>query len=100
MSQENVEMARQAIEAFDRRDRAAWLALHGPDHEVVPDRGFPEAGAIRGRELAWEFFVNVFGAFEPLPIGGVEVVDAGVDKVLIHYRLDARGRASGAEVEI
>jgi hypothetical protein len=27
MSQENVEVIRQAVEAFDRRDRVAWLAF-------------------------------------------------------------------------
>src|SRR5262245_53184635 len=100
MSEENVKLARQAMDAWDRRDRAAWLALHDQEHEVVPDRYFPEAGAIRGREPAWEFFVNIFGAFKQVPIAGVEIMDAGVDRVLIHYRLDVRGRASGAEVEV
>jgi ketosteroid isomerase-like protein len=34
MSQENVETAREAIDAWDRGERAAWLALHDPDYEV------------------------------------------------------------------
>jgi ketosteroid isomerase-like protein len=96
LSQENVEIARQAIDAWDRHDRAAWLALHDQDHEVVPMRHFPEADVVRGREAAWEFFANISDQFEQFPIGNAEIVDAGADKVLIHYRLEVRGRASGA----
>ena len=38
MSQENVETVRQSLEAFDRRDRAAWLALQDQDVEVTTTR--------------------------------------------------------------
>jgi ketosteroid isomerase-like protein len=100
MSQENVEAVRQMLEAFDRRDRAAWLATRDDkDHEVVTSRYWPEADAVRGREAAWEFYVKVAEAFERLPVDA-ELVDAGADKVLVHWRHDVRGRASGAEVEI
>ena len=55
---------------------------------------------MRGREAAWEFYVKVAEAFEQLPAGDAELVDAGADKVLVHWRHETRGRASGAEVEI
>jgi ketosteroid isomerase-like protein len=101
MSQENVETVRQMLEAFDRRDRAAWLAPRDDqDHEVVTDRYWPEADAVRGREAAWEFYVKVAEAFEQLPVADAELVDAGADKVLIHQRSDVRGRTSGPEVEL
>ena len=100
MSQENVETARQALEAFDRRDRAAWLALHDQGHEVVPDPSFPEADAARGRESAWEFYVRMAEPFESVSIGDAEIVDAGADKVLVHQRATGRGLASEAEVEM
>jgi ketosteroid isomerase-like protein len=101
MSQENVETVRQMLEAFDRRDRAAWLAPRDDqDHEVVTDRYWPEADAVRGREAAWEFYVKVAEAFEQLLVADAELVDAGADKVLIHQRSDVRGRTSGAEVEL
>jgi ketosteroid isomerase-like protein len=99
MSQENVEAVRQMLEAFDRRDRAAWLATRDdPDHEVVTDRYWPEADA--GREAAWEFYVKGAEAFEQVPVGDAELVDAGADKVLVHQRSDLRGRTSGPEVEL
>jgi ketosteroid isomerase-like protein len=100
MSQENVEIMRQSLDAFDRRDRAAWLASRDRDCEVMPASAWPEADEIHGREAAWDFYVEVAGAFEQHLLGGVEIVDAGADKLLVHYRNDLRGRASGAEVEI
>jgi ketosteroid isomerase-like protein len=99
MSQENVETLRQSNEAFDRRDRAAWLATRDPDCEVIPSATWPEVDAIRGREAAWDFYVKIADAFERLPVD-FELVDAGADKVLVHWRHDVRGRASGADVEI
>jgi hypothetical protein len=81
MSQENVEIAWAAIDAWDRRDRPAWLAVHDPDYEVVPHRHWPEADVVRGREAAWEFYVNVVWApFERSPIGNAEIVDAAAGK--------------------
>jgi ketosteroid isomerase-like protein len=101
MSEENVEAVRKSLEAFDRRDRAAWLATRDDqDYEVVADRYWPEADAVHGREAAWEFYVKVAEAFEQLPAGDAELVDAGADKVLVHQRSDVRGRTSGAEVEL
>jgi ketosteroid isomerase-like protein len=101
MSQENVETLRQSLEAFDRRDRAAWLATRDDqDYEVVTDRYWPEADVVRGREAAWEFYVKVAEAFERLLAGDAELVDAGADKVLVHQRSDVRGRTSGAAVEL
>jgi ketosteroid isomerase-like protein len=100
MSEENVELARQALEAFDRRDRAAWLAFLDQECEVVTDRFWPEAAPVRGPEAAWEFYVKVNEPFERYPIGNSELVDAGADKVLVHLRNEVHGRASGAEVEI
>ena len=100
MSQENVERMRQALETFDRRDRLAWLALCAPDHEVFPISGWPDGDVIHGREASWDFYVGVVEAFEGLPSGDAEFVDAGADKVLVHRRTQLRGTTSGANVEM
>ena len=100
MSQENVETMRRSLEAFDRRDRNAWLASRHPDVEVVPAGIWPEADVIRGPEAGWDFYVAALDAFEAINLGeAVELVDAGADEVLIHYGLVVRGKTSGAEVE-
>jgi ketosteroid isomerase-like protein len=74
MSLENVERTRQMLGAFDRRDRAAWLALRDPDCEVIPSAMWPEAGAVRGREPAWDFYVNTAEAFERLSGADAELM--------------------------
>jgi ketosteroid isomerase-like protein len=98
MSQENVELVRQAMEALLRGDRDAWFTIHDEDFEIVPIRDWPETG-VRGREAAWNFHMRILESFEWAPIE-VERVDAGADKVLVHLRYDARGAGSGAEVEL
>jgi ketosteroid isomerase-like protein len=100
MSEQHVETVRDSVDAFDRRDRAAWLASRDQDCEVVASRYWPEADAVRGREAAWEFYVKVVEPFERYPVRNSELVDAGADKVLVHLQNDVRGLASGAEVEI
>jgi ketosteroid isomerase-like protein len=95
MSEENIELARKAAEAVMDRDRTAFLAVHDPDFEVVPIRDWPKPG-VRGAEAAWDFYLesDAFGWFPH------EVVDAGGDKVLLHYRrpFSERGIAAGVKV--
>jgi ketosteroid isomerase-like protein len=98
MSEENVELVREAMEALLRGDRDAWFAIHDEDFEIVPIRDWPETG-VRGGEAAWNFHMRILESFEWAPIE-VEHVDAGADKVLVHLRYDARGVGSGAKVEL
>jgi ketosteroid isomerase-like protein len=101
MSQENVENMRRLLDDVDRRDRDAWLAGRHPDSEVVPAGVWPEADVIRGPEAAWDFYVAVLDSFEARAFADeIGLVDAGADKVLVHYRLAVRGKTSGAEVEL
>ena len=57
MSQENVETMRRALDAFNRADKAAWLALHDPDVVMIPAREWPENAPIRGAEAIWDFYI-------------------------------------------
>jgi ketosteroid isomerase-like protein len=97
MSQENVISARQNLDAFDRRDRAAFLAARDPACEVVPDERWPEPGVITGREAAWDFYVSVAEALG-MDSTDAEIIDAGGEKVVGHRAAEARGQASGATV--
>jgi ketosteroid isomerase-like protein len=97
MSQENAASLRENIDAFDRRDRAAFLSARDPACEVIPDRNWPESGAIRGREAVWEFYVSVAEAFG-MDSSDAEIIDAGGDKVVVHRETQAWGRTSGVEV--
>jgi ketosteroid isomerase-like protein len=98
MSQENVETFREALDAFNRGDRAAFLALCDPDYENVPPRDWPESAPIRGRNAIWDFFVQGQEPWEEASFEVGELIDAGNDTVVAEQRAQMRGKASGAEV--
>ena len=98
LSLENVECLRQAEDAFNRRDRAAWLALCDPDLENVSPRGWPEAGPSPDREAVWDFFGENMAPWEDSPLSYGELFDAGEDRVVAQIRGEVRGKASGATV--
>jgi ketosteroid isomerase-like protein len=100
MSKENVEEIRRINDAFERGDRATWLALHDPDVVMVPARDWPENAPIRGADAIWDFYAGVVsGAWEVGPSAMDEVVDSGGDTVAVNFRREARGKASGAPFE-
>jgi ketosteroid isomerase-like protein len=98
MSQENVELVRRAAEALMRRDRITWLAVADEDFELVPISDWPEPTTVRGAEAGWDFYLDFFDVFEGFPMDAAEIVDAGSDKVLLHYRAAISGKESGAGV--
>jgi ketosteroid isomerase-like protein len=98
MSEENVEIVREAMDAFNRRDRAAFLAFCDPDYENVPPRDWPESAPTRGREAVWDFFVQAQEPWGERTFELGEVIDAASDKLVAHQRSRMRGTASGADV--
>jgi ketosteroid isomerase-like protein len=59
MSEESAESVRRAVDAFNRRDRATWLALCDPDIEWRPPAEWPESAPIRGAEAVWDFMIQL-----------------------------------------
>ena len=100
MSQENVERLRRCLDAFNRRDLAAWLALCDPELENIPPRDWPESDPVRGPKAVWDFLVEAQEAWgeESPPFEYAELIDAGGEMVVADVRRDVRGRASGAAV--
>jgi ketosteroid isomerase-like protein len=99
VSQENVEITRQTLDAFNRGDRGAWLAMFDSDAEMVPAPEWPENEPLRGAEAIWDFYVEVTGTWQEGFAELGEVIDAGADQIVANNRRDARGRTSGAGVE-
>jgi ketosteroid isomerase-like protein len=96
---ENVETYRRAIDAFNRRDKHAWLSTTHPELENHPPRDWPEQEVIRGAAEVWDFYVESFEAFDE---GGVEFVGAieeREDALVAEVAAQVRGKASGAEAE-
>ena len=98
MSQEDIEVVRRATDAFNRRDRAGWLALCDPAYETVPSPDWPETDPIRGREAAWDFYVEVDESWLPGPYEVVHMADADDRRIVGHLRREMRGKVSGADV--
>jgi ketosteroid isomerase-like protein len=99
LSQENVEIVRKVLDAVNRRDRAAWLALHDPQTECVPAQVWPESDAIQGREAVWDFYQGAIGAWQEGAFDeNTEVIEASNGKVLQHVYGEMHGKSSGASV--
>jgi ketosteroid isomerase-like protein len=102
MSQENVEVVREAVDAANRRDLDAFLAcLH---HEVVWDDGAGFAGlrgVYHGQAEAREWFEGaVVEPWERLHLDVEEIIEGSEGGVLVGGPISGRGRTSGAEAEI
>jgi ketosteroid isomerase-like protein len=97
MSRENVETFHKALDAFNRRDRSAWLAFYDPEFENVPPRNWPESAALRGPEEVWDFYVESQEPWEGAAFEIGELIDAG-DQVVADVQAQMRGKSSGADV--
>jgi ketosteroid isomerase-like protein len=99
MSQENVELTRRAIDAFNRRDLGAYLALQDPDVEFTPYEVWVQGGepyrGHAGVRIWWEESLAV------LPDLTAEVYDirGEGDRTFARGRLHGQGAASGASIE-
>ena len=97
MSQENVDKARDFIEAYNRRDFDAAVESFDPAIEwVLPERQSSDScqgpGAIR------RFWEGLDETFEELRLLPQEFVDAD-DHVATRLRHYGRGKLSGAEID-
>jgi ketosteroid isomerase-like protein len=100
MSQENVEIVRQALHSFSEGDLDAVLELWGRDAEWRPallGGGLIEGAVYRGRDGVREFFRVQGETWESIKALPVEARDRG-DLVLVEVELRAVGRTSGIPV--
>ena len=97
MSQENVELVRRAIEAWNRGDLDAILTTLHPDLEYVTTGLFPGLDPVyHGHDGFKRFWQDFRETWESLSIEVHELRDAG-ERVLFHLTFNARGR-DGVEV--
>ena len=91
MSEENVEVVRRAIDAYNRRDLEGMKAEAHPDVEVdwSASRGL-EAGVYRGFEETDAFYENWFDMFE-IRLEPERFIESG-DLVLVPNTAVTRGR--------
>ena len=98
MSEQNVEVAAQAIEAFNGSDVDALAALTTPDFEWSPSMVAIEGTIFRGREGIERYFESLSGAWEKFHVhrGRFRYAEA---VVVMLGRLEGRGMGSGVPVD-
>jgi ketosteroid isomerase-like protein len=102
MSQENVEVVLQAIEALNRRDVDAFLALVSPDVEWEDSVFWSEHARIYTGEAELREWFNqvVLEPWETVHFEVEEITEAGDDRVFFGGCLTTRGKGSGAKTQI
>jgi ketosteroid isomerase-like protein len=98
MSQENVEIFRQALDAFNRRDKAAWMAECDPELENVPPADWPEFEPLRGREAVWEFWIAGNEPWGLVAYESSELLAVENNTIVTRLQSEMEGTASGARV--
>lgn len=98
MSEQNVEVMRTAMEAFNRRDGERFDALLTQDAEIVPVRAALEGTTYRGADAATQYCAAVEKSWEDLRWEIEELRDGG-DLVLAVGHIHGQGRDSGAAID-
>jgi ketosteroid isomerase-like protein len=99
MSQENVDGVYRAIDAFNRRDLDAFLAVMDPGVEFTPYEVMVQGGVpYRGHEGIRRWWDESFAVLPDLNAEIREVRDLG-DVVFVAGLLRAHGAGSGAPIE-
>jgi ketosteroid isomerase-like protein len=96
MSQENLELARNAVAAFNRRDVPALVELTTDDFQWVTRTGTVESTVYQGAEGLAAYFKDA-DVWDVLELDAQEFRELG-DAVLVAGMFHARGGGSGAEV--
>ena len=92
MAQENVEVVKQAIAAYNRRDFETMQSLNHPDVQLdwSASRGI-EAGVYRGWEAVACFYRRYFDTFAEINIEPDRFIESG-DTVVVPNHGRVRGR--------
>jgi hypothetical protein len=99
MSQENVDLYYQAIDAFNRRDLSSYLALQDPEVEFTPYEVWVQGGEpYRGHAGVRSWWEDSFAVFPDLRAEIYEVRDLG-ERLFVHGRIRGQGAGSGAAIE-
>jgi ketosteroid isomerase-like protein len=98
MPERNVAIARNAIEAFNRGDVDAVLALAAPDVEVYAPPDSPNPGRYVGYDGYLQWSEQWLEAWETFTLDILEIEAVDDRHVVAVVRQNGRGRLSGLEV--
>jgi ketosteroid isomerase-like protein len=96
--QQNLEIIRGFLDAFNRGDYAACLETIDPDVEWHPPPDIPNAVVAAGRDALIANFRDWLGAWDYYCATPEEIIDGPGDTVLVFSVESGRGKHSGLEV--
>jgi len=102
MSQENVEIVRDAVVAFNRGDLDAWLDEYWTDdidYRAV-EGALDDHGPIHGKGAMRAYLQDWIDMFDDFKTEPVELVYAGADQVIAVLRNSGRAKLSGVETDL
>jgi ketosteroid isomerase-like protein len=100
MSEENGEVLRRGVAAFNERDEGAIDDLFTEDFEFIPYlAALVETTTYRGRDGLRQYFEDAEAAWENFDVGVDEIRDLG-DRVIAFGEIHGRGRGSGLEARV
>jgi ketosteroid isomerase-like protein len=99
MSQANVDLLREAFDAFNREGVDAIIEILDPEFEAVaPPELTVEPDTYKGHAGIRRYFDSFYEVMEEVHFYPQEFIDAG-DKVVVPMVLWAKGRGTGIEAE-
>ena len=101
MSQENVEIVRDAFVVFNGGDLDTWLAYLADDIDYRAVEGaLDDRGPIHGKNALRAYVQDWIDTFDQFAVEPVELIDAGEDTVVAVFRNRGRARLSGVEADL
>ena len=98
MSQENVELARKAFEAWNRGDVDAFLQTFDPNVEVYLPEGGLNVGVRRGHEEIRRLMEGFLEVWDDLRMEPERFFEMG-DQIVVFVHVRGTGKGSGVVVE-
>jgi ketosteroid isomerase-like protein len=99
MSQENVEIVREAAAAFNRDGAIDEYWTDDVDYRSV-EGAVDYRGPIHGKDALRAYVHDWSDTFEDFRIEPVELIDAGEDKVIAVLRTSGQAKLSGVETDL
>jgi ketosteroid isomerase-like protein len=98
MSQENVELARRAMDVANRRDVDALDDIATVDYEWHNTPGLPGGGVHRGLEVVKAHLRDYLETWETYTVEEERLIDVG-EQVVQLCRLHAKGKGGGVTLD-
>src|ERR1700676_881527 len=100
MAQESADLARRAVEAFNRRDVDGVMECVNPDFEWFPAMPAASGGEpFRGREGIEAYIRDIGDTWEEYRVLARDYREFGDGRLLVLSRVEGRGAGSGGSVD-